>query len=281
MTVTERVAPREQPSPDAVPALVEFRDVAVGFGDLPNVLEGVSFDVLEGEFVSLLGPSGCGKSTCLNVTAGLLKPRAGEVRFNGKPIGRVNTAVGYMTQDDTLLPWKNVYDNIALPLKIRKVAKAEIRERVDRYLDLMQVAPAAKKYPAQLSGGMKRRVLLARAMIYDPQILLMDEPFAALDAQMRAELHEELRRTCLALGQTVLFVTHDIAESALLSDRVLVVGGGPPSTVVAQHTIAFGRDRDLEAIRFEDRFRSTQQELHDSLSASQLAGSGRKGGAAA
>jgi NitT/TauT family transport system ATP-binding protein len=218
--------------------IFEVRDLAIGFGGEADVLRGVDLQIDRGEFLVLLGPSGCGKTTILNLAAGLLAPRSGYVRFAGREISGVNTNVGYMTQDDTLLPWQSVEANVGLPLKMRGVAKAEIAEKVARGLALMDLSHAAGRYPGQLSGGMRRRALLARSMIYEPALLLMDEPFAALDAQMRGQMHIELRSTVKRLGQTVMFVTHDIAEAAKLADRVLVVGGGPPGGIVEEHRLA-------------------------------------------
>src|SRR5690606_8270403 len=194
--------------------IFETRGMAVGFGDRPDVLAGVDLRVGAGEFVALLGPSGCGKSTILNTAAGLLRPRRGEVLFDGRPVTGVNTSVGYMTQDDTLLPWRTVAANVALPLRMRRFPKQRIQEEVARYLAFLDLEHAAGLYPAQLSGGMRRRALLARSMIYDPALLLMDEPFAALDAQMRQQLHADLRRAVRSTEQTVLFVTHDLTEAA-------------------------------------------------------------------
>ena len=241
----------------------------IGFPGAGDVLCGVDLAIAPGEFVSVLGPSGCGKSTILNLAAGLLQPTRGTALFDGKPISKVNTAVGYMTQDDTLLPWRSVRANIGMPLKLRKRPRAEIKERVDRYLQLMDLTHAADLFPAQLSGGMRRRALLARSMIYDPRLLLMDEPFAALDAQMRTQMHIELRSAVKRLDQTVLFVTHDISEAAVLSDRVVVVGGGPPAGIVSSYDIPFPKDRDVANLHFEDRFAEVERELHTILSTAQ------------
>ncbi|WP_127817916.1 ABC transporter ATP-binding protein [Microbacterium sp. CPCC 204701] len=245
--------------------IFEVRDVAIGFGDRDDVLAGVDLAIEKGEFLTLLGPSGCGKTTILNLAAGLLQPRSGQVRFAGKEIVSVNTSVGYMTQDDTLLPWQTVSTNVGLPLRMRGVTKAETAERVARYLDMLDLSHASNLLPGQLSGGMRRRALLARSMIYDPQLLLMDEPFAALDAQMRHQMHSELRATVNRLGQTVLFVTHDISEAAKLSDRVLIVGGGPPGGIVKEYTLPFGRERDLDRLRFTDEYARVERELNDGL----------------
>lgn len=245
-------------------SLLEIDDIAMGFGDGPDVLHHTSLTVSKGEFVTVIGPSGCGKSTILNATAGLLKIRAGSVKFNGAEVRSVNTSVGYMTQGDTLLPWRTVADNVAMPLRLRKVEREETRRRVGEMLALLDLADSGRKYPAQLSGGMKRRALLARSMIYDPELLLMDEPFAALDAQLRAQLHTELRRTVALTNQAVLFITHDIYEAVLLSDRVIVLGGRPASPI-ADFVIPFGVDRDLESLRFDEDFVALEKQIHLTL----------------
>jgi NitT/TauT family transport system ATP-binding protein len=252
-------------TPAADQPIFEVRDLAIGFNEGKDVLHDVTLQIEQGEFLTLLGPSGCGKTTILNLAAGLLAPRSGFVRFAGKQITGVNTDVGYMTQDDTLLPWRTVHSNIALPLKLRKVPKQEINDRVTRYLELLDLGHAGSLLPGQLSGGMRRRALLARSMIYEPKLMLMDEPFAALDAQMRHQMHVELRQTVKKLNQTVLFVTHDISEAATLSDRVLIVGGGPPGGIVEEHRMPFGRDRDLAGLRFSEDFARVERSLHAGL----------------
>ncbi|MER7006064.1 ABC transporter ATP-binding protein [Dactylosporangium sp. NPDC000555] len=230
------------------------------------MLSDVDLAVRQGEFVTLIGPSGCGKSTILNVIAGLLRARRGTVEFDGKNVNQTNTSVGYMTQGDTLLPWRTVHDNVALPLKLRNVPKAERVRRVGEALALMELTEARDKYPAQLSGGMKRRALLARSMIYQPKMLLMDEPFAALDAQLRSTMHTMLRRTVESIGQAVIFVTHDIHEAVLLSDRIVVIGGSP-ARPVSVLDVAFGQGRDLETLRFEPAFVALEREVHSALAA--------------
>lgn len=257
--------------------IFEVQDLAVGFGDGDDVLAGVDMSIAEGEFLTLLGPSGCGKTTIMNLAAGLLEPRSGRVMFAGAEIKGVNTSVGYMTQDDTLLPWQSVRKNVGLPLKLRGTPKAEIAEKVDYYLALLDLAEAGDKLPGQLSGGMRRRALLARSMIYEPRLLLMDEPFAALDAQLRHQMHIELRRTIAQLGQTVMFITHDISEAAKLSDRVLIIGGGPPGGIVTEYKIPFGADRDLDALRYTDEYSAVERELDDALHGARAANASGRG----
>jgi NitT/TauT family transport system ATP-binding protein len=251
------------PAGDGSRPIFEVRNLAIGFQGEADVLRGVDLEIETGEFLVLLGPSGCGKTTILNLAAGLLAPRSGYVRFAGREIHGVNTDVGYMTQDDTLLPWQSVQANVGLPLKMRGVAKAEIAEKVADALSLMDLTHAAHRYPGQLSGGMRRRALLARSMIYEPKLLLMDEPFAALDAQMRNQMHIELRGTVKRLNQTVMFVTHDIAEAAKLGDRVLVVGGGPPGGIVSEHRLT--EDIRETGPRSEEMIVATEKTLNEAL----------------
>jgi NitT/TauT family transport system ATP-binding protein len=248
----------------AAEPLLRFDDVAVRFGANRDVLSKTSLSIQAGEFVSLLGPSGCGKSTLLNLTAGTLRPRQGTIYFAGRPVTSINRDVGYVTQEDTMLPWLSLSANVGLPLRMRRVARASVREQVMALLTSFGLEAAAARYPAQLSGGMKKRGLLARALIYKPRLLLMDEPFAALDAQMRSQLQKELRRVVRDTGVAVLFVTHDIEEAALLSDRVVVLGG-VPGRVIAEHRIDLGPERDPEVLRFDDHFRDIGRMLQQSL----------------
>jgi NitT/TauT family transport system ATP-binding protein len=244
--------------------LLRFDGVAVRFTGTRDVLASTSLSVDAGEFVTLLGPSGCGKSTLLNLAAGTIRPREGTVSFDGAPITSINRGVGYVTQEDTMLPWLSLAANVGLPLRMRRVPGSVVREKVMELLTTFGLEHAAALYPSQLSGGMKKRGLLARALIYEPRLLLMDEPFAALDAQLRTQLHVELRRVVLATGVAVLFVTHDLDEAALLSQRVIVIGG-QPGHVIDQIPIGLGPDRDPETLRFDDAFRGIGLTLHRSL----------------
>jgi NitT/TauT family transport system ATP-binding protein len=251
------------------PLLLCIESASVRFSEERDILAEMSLTVRAGEFVTLLGASGCGKSTLLNLTAGTLRPRTGTIDFLGKRVTSVNRNVGYVTQDDTMLPWLTLAANVALPLRMRNVPRAEVRERVMNLLTSFGLGNSATLYPAQLSGGMKKRGLLARALIYQPRLLLMDEPFAALDAQMRAQLQTELRRVVVDTGIAVLFVTHDLEEAALLSDRVLVIGGAP-GKVTDEIAIPLGAVRDSEMLKFDDSFRDICRVLHESLQRSKV-----------
>jgi NitT/TauT family transport system ATP-binding protein len=246
--------------------LLEIRDVHFRYQGEAPILEGFDLDVDRGEFVALLGPSGCGKSTLLNLAAGLLDPLAGEVDFGGKALAGLNRDAGYMTQGDTLLPWMTVFANVGLPLELRKFPRGERAEKIERALKLVNLWEARDKFPSELSGGMKRRALLARSIIYDPPMLLMDEPFGALDAQMRETMHQELLDTVARTGESVLFVTHDISESILLSDRILVLGGRPLQVMEEVH-IAWGKDRNLDEIRKSPEYTALETRLRDLLRA--------------
>ncbi len=216
-------------------------------GDL-LALDDVSLDVAPGEFVSLIGPSGCGKSTLLNLVAGLARPDRGRVAFAGDAVSGPNTRVGYMTQDDALLPWRNVLDNVALALEIRRVPRPERIERAREMLRLVNLSGFERHLPSQLSGGMRKRVGLARTLIHRPGMLLLDEPFGALDAQTRTLIQREFKRLVVGLGLGVMLVTHDLREAAALSDRI-VVFSARPARIVDDIAVPAGRSpADLEAI---------------------------------
>jgi NitT/TauT family transport system ATP-binding protein len=244
------------------PPLLQLADVAMRFNGPRDVLARTSLAIQPGEFVTLLGPSGCGKSTLLNLTAGTLRPRQGTVHFDGTAVTSVNRNVGHVTQEDTMLPWLSPAANVGLPLRMRRVPRAEVKARVMELLTTFHLEAAASLHPAQLSGGMKKRGLHARALIYQPRLLLMDEPFAALDA--REQLQAELRRVVQSTGIAVLFVTHDLEEAALLSDRVIVIGGAP-GRVIDEISINLGPDRDPEALRYDEAFRNICRTLQRSL----------------
>jgi NitT/TauT family transport system ATP-binding protein len=192
-----------------------------------TVLENFDLDIHEGEFISLLGPSGCGKSSFLNILAGLDRHDGGEILVDGKPLEERSFDRGIVFQSYALLPWRTVIKNLEVGLEIRRVPKLERRKIARHYLELVGLAAFENQYPHQLSGGMKQRVAIARVLAYRPDLLLMDEPFAALDAQTRENLQIELLRIWEADRKTILFVTHSIDEAILLSDRVAFMSGRP------------------------------------------------------
>lgn len=254
----------QQLKPAAIAApIVAFRGVAKSFGPVPAVRD-ITLDIAQGEIVTILGPSGCGKSTLLNMAAGLFAPTAGQVAYRGQPVPCPNTAVGYMTQKDHLLPWRSVAGNIAVPLEIRGVPKAEAKERVAALIAMVGLGGFETTYPDHLSGGMRKRTALARLLAYDPETLLLDEPFAALDPQLRAGMQQELLRLCRDLGKTVLFVTHDLDEAAALGDRC-VVFTGRPGTIRAIVPIPLPPDRNPMRLRGEPVFQRLTAQLWDMM----------------
>lgn len=227
-----------------------------------RAVEGIDLQVRRGEFVVLVGPSGCGKSTLLNMVAGLFPPTRGQVTYAGRPVSGVNLKTGYMTQNDHLLPWRDVVGNISTPLEIKGMPKAERQERVRQLVELVGLSGFEKSYPSQLSGGMRKRTALARLLAYDPETLLLDEPFAALDAQLRLNMQMELLRISRALNKTILFVTHDLDEAVALSDRA-VVFSPRPGTIRHIATTPLQRERDLTRLRHDPAYVRMTAELWD------------------
>jgi NitT/TauT family transport system ATP-binding protein len=225
---------------------VELRDVSHSFpgsGYALPVLKDVTLSIPDGQFVSLIGPSGCGKSTLLNLVAGFLKPSSGEVLYDGKPVTGVNRDTGYLTQRDTLLPWRTVRSNVSLPLRFRGTDKEETTRLVDEALEQVGLEQFAKSFPGQLSGGMRSRVMIARTLVYKPRTQLLDEPLGALDALLRTQMQKNLLEMWTWHQSTVMFVTHDIEEALALSDRI-VVFSARPARVLADIPINVERPRD-------------------------------------
>lgn len=242
---------------------ITYRDVTKRFEDGDSefvAVESIDLDVTRGSFVSIIGPSGCGKSTLLNMAAGLMEPSSGDVLYDGRPVRGVNRSVGYVTQHSSLVPWRTVERNVGLALELSGVDRHQRRQRVDEMLRRVGLEAFAKRYPAQLSGGMQRRVALARTFIYEPRTLLMDEPFGALDAQTRLVLQRQLLDLWQRDQRTVLFVTHDLEEAILLSDYV-VVFGTKPGRIIHVEEVPFARPRDLIHLRGEPSFSAIWERL--------------------
>ena len=232
-------------------ARIRIRDLTRIFTGTREVVavDGVSFDVLHNEFVALVGPSGCGKSTVLNMVGALLAPSRGEIRIDGKPVGNLAPAqIGYVFQKDTVFPWRTVEQNIALGLEYRGLPATERARKVHEAIALAGLEGFADAFPATLSGGMRQRVALMRSLVVDPEILLMDEPFGALDTHTKLTLHAELLRLWQAKQQTVLFVTHDLSEAITLADRVVVMTRRP-GRIKAIFDVDLPRPRDPIALR--------------------------------
>jgi NitT/TauT family transport system ATP-binding protein len=204
-----------------------------------------SVDVARGEFVSLLGPSGCGKSTLLMMIAGLEQPTAGSIRLADAPVAAPRRDIGIIFQDATLLPWKTALENVLFPIRIMRLPLDKYRDRAHELLKMVGLTGFENKKPSELSGGMRQRVAICRALIHDPEILLMDEPFSALDAITRDQMNVALSEILETYRKTVIFVTHSIREAAFLSDRVVVMGGRP-STIILDLKMPFPRPRRFE-----------------------------------
>ena len=230
-------------------------------GERYTAVADASLAVGEGEFVSVVGPTGCGKSTLLNVAAGLLAPSSGRALVDGVPLAGINARAGYMFQADALMPWRNALDNVTAGLEFRGVPRDNAIARGREWLARVGLAGFERRYPHQLSGGMRKRVALAQMLILDPEILLMDEPFSALDIQTRQLMENELLDLWSANRKSVLFITHDLEEAIALSDRVVVLSAGPATHPIGEFAIDLQRPRDVAEIRLSPRF----VELHEAI----------------
>ena len=237
---------------------VEVRELGKSFrlnGAILEAVKGVSFDIAKGEFVALLGPSGSGKSTVLNMIATLLKPTAGHILIDGVPTvpNKASRQVGYVFQKDTLFPWRTIADNIGYGLELSGIGKAERAQRVQACIEQAGLQGFADVYPSSLSGGMRQRAALMRTLIMEPQILLMDEPFGALDTHTKIDMHEVLLKIWEREKQTVLFVTHDLSEALTLADRIIMFSARP-GRIKEMFEVDLPRPRDAVALRETPRY---------------------------
>ncbi|MBN8944757.1 MAG: ABC transporter ATP-binding protein [Rhizobiales bacterium] len=247
------------PSVDPVPATgdqrIEVRGLGKTFAEAVVAVDGVSFSIAKGEFVALLGPSGCGKSTILNMVAGLIPKSSGEILIDRTPFayGTVNPKVGYVFQRDTVFPWRTVEANIGYGLEIAGVPKAERKARVADAIRQISLDGFETRFPRMLSGGMRQRVALMRTLLMQPEILLMDEPFGALDTHTKLEMHRILLELWERERQTVLFVTHDLGEALTLADRIILLSARP-GRIKEDFEVPFARPRDAVALRETPEF---------------------------
>ncbi|MCB8823195.1 ABC transporter ATP-binding protein [Microvirga rosea] len=238
----------------AYKAGLSIRDVSLTYGTSRGplrALDNLSLDVKPGEFVAVLGPSGCGKSTLLKLVSGLLSATEGEIHLKGRPVKSPRSDVGIVFQQATLLPWKTVLNNVLVPVRAMGLPVKNYRDKALDLLKLVGLEAFANHYPSELSGGMQQRVAVARGLIHDPALLLMDEPFAALDAMTREHMMIELQRIWASTHKSVLFITHSIQEAVFLADRVLIMGGRP-GRVVDELVVPLERPRTVETMARKD-----------------------------
>ena len=232
------------------PAVIEVRDLRKVYGTRHGeveALQDIEFAVAEGEFIAIVGPSGCGKSTLLKILAGLLPATSGEARLRGTPITGPRRDIGMVFQSPVLFPWRTVLDNVLLPADVQRLGRERMRETALDLLRLVGLQGFERRYPWELSGGMQQRVAIVRALIHDPAMLLMDEPFGALDAMTREQMNLELQRIWLERRKTVVFITHSIPEAVFLADRVLVMTPRP-GRIAEDIGVAIARPRSLDAM---------------------------------
>lgn len=227
---------------------------AASGGGTYTAVSDVDLRIEDAEFVAVVGPTGCGKSTLLNVASGLLQPSSGEVLVFGRPLEGLNRQSAYLFQADALMPWRTALDNIAAGLLFRGVKRPEAAAAARDWLGRVGLRAHADRFPHQMSGGMRKRVALAQALILDPPLLLMDEPFSALDIQTRQLMEDELLKLWSANRKSVIFVTHDLEEAISLADRVVVLAAGPGTRPVAEFTIDLPRPREVSEIRMTQEF---------------------------
>lgn len=248
-------------------AAIELQGVSCTFvsADAPDqrytAVQNVDLRVDAGEFVSVVGPTGCGKSTLLNVAAGLLAPSTGSVRIFGEPLQSTNARAGYMFQAESLMPWRTGLQNVMAGLQFRGVPDAQAREQAEDWLRRVGLGGFGDRYPHQMSGGMRKRTSLAQTLVLDPDIILMDEPFSALDIQTRQLMENEVLELWQSKKKAVLFITHDLDEAIAMSDRVVVLSAGPASHPIGDFRIDMPRPRDVTEIKTTTRF----LELHAAI----------------
>ncbi|WP_067892298.1 ABC transporter ATP-binding protein [Nocardia vaccinii] len=248
--------------------VIEFRGATKRFpgtgGGIHTAVRNLRFTVDPGEFVAVVGPTGCGKSTTLSLVSGLERTSAGRTLVRGKDVDGIPEGIGYMFQQDAVLPWRTVLDNVAFGPRLRGASKSQARERASQWVRTVGLAGFEKYYPHQLSGGMRKRVALAQTLVNDPEIILMDEPFSALDVQTRQLMQDELLRVWSGTGAAVVFVTHDLEEAIALADRVVVMTASP-ATVCGDYRVDLERPRNVEEVRLTDAFRTLYTEIWGTL----------------
>jgi len=247
--------------------VIELRSATKRFRGSSGIMTAVhdlTMSIRPGEFVAVVGPTGCGKSTTLSLVSGLEPASSGEVLVGGQPVRGIPSGIGYMFQQDAILPWKSVLDNVAAGPRFRGESRAAARAEAAVWVERVGLSGFESFYPHQLSGGMRKRVALAQTLVNQPKIILMDEPFSALDVQTRGLMQDELLRLWAGTGAAVIFVTHDLEEAIALADRVIVLTA-VPATIKADFPIGLPRPRDVEEIRLTTAFLEIYREIWESL----------------
>ena len=227
-------------------------------------LDSIDLAVAQGEFVTVVGPSGCGKSTLLNLIVGLLRSSSGRILFRGDPINGICTKIGYVTQKDNLLPWRTLIENVEIALEIRGIENSARRQRAEELIGQVGLSGFEDHYPHELSGGMRQRANIIRTLIYDPELILMDEPLGPLDAQTRVVLQDQLLKLWLASRKTIVFITHDLVEAITLADRVVLMTSRP-GRIKSIENVTIPRPRDVFQIHERPEFRSAYERLWEQL----------------
>jgi NitT/TauT family transport system ATP-binding protein len=246
---------------------LELQQITVTFhspdnpGQRYTAVADTTLRIRAGEFVAVVGPTGCGKSTLLNIGAGLLEASSGDVKVFGEPLVGINRRAGYMFQTEALMPWRSAIDNVMVGLQYRGMSDDEARSQAQAWLERVGLAEFGDRYPHQLSGGMRKRTALAQVLALDPDIILMDEPFSALDIQTRQLMENEVLDLWAARRKAVLFITHDLDEAIAMSDRVVVLSAGPATRPIGEFDIDLPRPRDVAEVRTQPRF----VELHTQI----------------
>ncbi|BAB53164.1 MULTISPECIES: ABC transporter ATP-binding protein [Mesorhizobium] len=249
---------------DQAKSMVSLDAVTMAFGGYVAVQD-VNLKVSDGEFLAIVGPTGCGKSTILNAVAGLLKPASGTVSIDGQPVRGIQNEIGYLFQQDALLPWKTAIENVELGPMFKGVGAADRREQSMRWLAKVGLKGFEHRYPHQLSGGQRKRVQMAQALITGPKVILMDEPFSALDIHTRHLMQNELLRLWQEERRAVVMITHDLEEAIALGDRVVVLAAGPRSRVIDSFPVDLQRPRDVAEIKLDPRFMDLYRNIWSSL----------------
>lgn len=245
-------------------AMVNIDDVTMAFGDFVAV-QNVNLHVKDGEFLAIVGPTGCGKSTILNAIAGLLKASKGTVQIDNHEVKGVQNEIGYLFQQDALLPWKTAYENTGLGPLFRKIPKEERHNKIMEWLAKVGLKGFEHRYPHQLSGGQRKRVQMAQVLITDPKVILMDEPFSALDIHTRHLMQNELLRLWQEKQRAVILITHDLEEAIALGDRVVILSAGPRSNIINSFNIDLERPRNVSEVKLDSRFMELYRKIWLSL----------------